>query len=234
MINSEEEYMEARRRTACLSARLLAGKGDARQAAERDALLGSMADYDAARHADRRGDWIPMASGKRYWPLDPRPGDVSIVDVAKGLAGVKRFNGRTRFPYSVAQHSVMVSDLLPGPLKLLGLLHDAAEAYLGDVVTPVKDLIRPLFDPLEAATMAAVHARYGLAELAADHAAAAEVKRADLLALATEARDVTLLGLATLARSLPCAPLPEPILYGWCEGEAESRFLARFEELYHG
>jgi len=87
--------------------------------------------------------WVMTASGRRFWPLAPRAADVHLEDIAHALAAIARFGGHTRVPYSVAQHSVLVSRELaaasPVPeVALIGLLHDAAEAYLGDVPRPLK------------------------------------------------------------------------------------------------
>jgi hypothetical protein len=87
-------------------------------------------------------DWVMTASGRQFWPLSPRPCDVTIEDIAHALAAVARFGGHARVPYSVAQHSVLVSWAMCGTLQdaLYGLLHDASEAYLGDVPRPLKRL----------------------------------------------------------------------------------------------
>lgn len=87
---------------------------------------------------ERRGDFILTHTGLRFWPLDPRPEDIRIGDVAHALSNICRFTGHTRHFYSVAEHSCHVSDLAPPDLKLWGLLHDAAEAYLGDLARPTK------------------------------------------------------------------------------------------------
>src|SRR5205085_1920126 len=96
-------------------------------------------------------------TGTRFWPEDPSPRDVDIRDIAHGLARINRFNGRIKYDhYSVAQHSVLVSRLLPPPYKLFGLLHDAGEAYLGDLITPVKRLFREFYDAVEDRVMRSV------------------------------------------------------------------------------
>ena len=127
-------------------------------------------------------------SGRYFNPLSPRAKDVLIDDIAHALAYQCRFNGHTREFYSVAQHSVMVAGLVPKHLRMEALLHDAAEAYLGDIVTPVKAAI-PDFAKMEARVMAAINCRFGLsAELSARDRHL--IKRADLIALATEKRDL--------------------------------------------
>jgi hypothetical protein len=73
-----------------------------------------------------------------FWPLDPRPEEVFLDDISEALAKQCRFGGCCRFPYSVAQHSVHVSYQVPAQWALVGLLHDATEAYCVDVPRPIK------------------------------------------------------------------------------------------------
>src|ERR1051326_5301684 len=81
---------------------------------------------------------IMTFSGRWINPLNPRPEDIDIVDIAHALSNQCRFTGHTRFFYSVAQHSCLVSDECANPHKLGGLLHDASEAYLSDIARPIK------------------------------------------------------------------------------------------------
>lgn len=81
--------------------------------------------------------------------LVPAQESISIEDIAHHLSKLDRYNGAGSFPYSVAHHSLLVASILPNPLKLWGLLHDATEAYLGDVVSPLKKLL-PEFSEIEA------------------------------------------------------------------------------------
>lgn len=127
-------------------------------------------------------------SGRNFNPLSPCAEDVLIDDIAHALAFQCRFNGHTREFYSVAQHSVMVAGLVPKHLWMDALLHDAAEAYLGDVVTPVKAAI-PDFEKMEARVIAAINHRFGLSTELSAHDRYL-IKRADLIALATEKRDL--------------------------------------------
>ena len=85
----------------------------------------------------RLNGWIVTYTGKKFWPLDPRPEDIDIIDIAHALSNICRFTGHVREFYSVAQHSVHVA-LLSNDYQLYGLLHDASEAYLCDVSSPVK------------------------------------------------------------------------------------------------
>ncbi|MEM4379972.1 MAG: hypothetical protein QXL01_04720, partial [Thermoplasmatales archaeon] len=83
--------------------------------------------------------WIETYSGKKFDYL--AQSELDIEDIAHALSNLCRFNGHTRVFYSVAEHSVNVSSMVPPELKIAALLHDAAEAYIGDVPSPLKQLI---------------------------------------------------------------------------------------------
>lgn len=115
--------------------------------------------------------WQRMLSGRRLDLLDPTPVDIEIDDIAHGLAFVARWNGQTigEFPYSVAEHSVLVERLfseanpeVPTTWKLAALLHDAPEYVIGDMISPVKTAVGPGYSELDDRLMAAIHLRYGL------------------------------------------------------------------------
>lgn len=103
-----------------------------------------MADpHDAADLRPEPGPFIQTLSGRRVNPLDASPEDIDIADIAGALGNICRFGGHSRGFYSVAQHSVIVCDLLEergatADELLAALLHDAAEAYLGDLPHPIK------------------------------------------------------------------------------------------------
>lgn len=86
----------------------------------------------------RKGDWLLTFSGKAYWPLDPRAEEVCIDDIAHALAYQCRYGGHVKRFYSVAEHSVLVSQHVPAEYALVGLMHDATEAYVADVPRPLK------------------------------------------------------------------------------------------------
>lgn len=77
-------------------------------------------------------------SGRMVDLLDVKPEDIDLDDIAHSLAQTCRFVGHTKRHYSVAEHSINVARLLPEPIKIYGLLHDAHEAYVGDISTPLK------------------------------------------------------------------------------------------------
>jgi len=133
----------------------------------------------------RNGDWIETFTGRKFWPLDPRPEEIVIEDIAHSLANQCRFAGHVREFYSVAQHSVLVSELVSPPDKLWGLLHDASEAYLVDFPRPVKH--DPKFGGpyrrMEAQLMGAICLRFQL-----PHKMPASVRVADDRAVVNEAR----------------------------------------------
>lgn len=131
--------------------------------------------------------WIATYTGRQFYPLDPRPEDIDPVDIAHALSLQTRFTGHCPEPYSVAQHSVLVSLHCDMRDALWGLLHDASEAYICDLSRPAKEALRKagiaFYDEIEARIMRAVADRFGLT-----WPVPASVKRADEMLLTTEAR----------------------------------------------
>lgn len=87
------------------------------------------------------GDWLLTHTGRKFYPLDPRPEMVCLEDIAHALSNVNRWTGHTAWPYSVAQHAVQVAlavEQIAPDYALLALHHDDAEAYLGDIARPWK------------------------------------------------------------------------------------------------
>jgi len=172
--------------------------------------------------------WIQTYTGRRFRPFDPRPDDVCIEDIAHALALKCRFCGHCTAFYSVAQHSVLVSEACAAHgwgwgTQLEGLLHDAAEAYLPDVPRPVKPHI-PGFADIERQVEEAVARAFGLTT--PWHPA---VKRIDTAILRDEARQL-------MDGDHSDWNLPEPALGipidPWGPEEAERRFIERFEMLW--
>jgi hypothetical protein len=87
---------------------------------------------------ERTGNWMQTYTGRQFWPLDPRPDDIDIIDIAAALSKLCRFGGHCRKFYSVAEHCVHIAGQAPHPLRFQALMHDAAEAYLVDVPRPIK------------------------------------------------------------------------------------------------
>jgi hypothetical protein len=141
------------------------------------------------QESPRLGDWISCYSGQRFYPLDPRPDEIHVRDIAHALACLNRYTGHAIEPISVAQHSCLVADLLPPELKLWGLLHDAAEAYVNDMARPIKLLPEmAAYRAAEHRLMQCVALRFQLVGPGPDGEMPAEVKRADNVALKAEAR----------------------------------------------
>lgn len=102
--------------------------------------------------------------------LDPQPDQVDIHDIARALSQINRFNGNTRFPYSVGLHSLMAAEAgasigHTAQFKLAALMHDAAEAYVGDVSTPVKELLGDKFRDIERRVSEVIYRKYGVDEV---------------------------------------------------------------------
>lgn len=112
--------------------------------------------------------------------MDPLPHEVNIEDIAHSLSMLCRFNGHMERFYSVAEHSVYVSQLVTGKNQIWGLLHDAAEAYLSDVPSPVKKHL-PQFKEIENGLQKIIAIHFNLSP-----AIPPEVKHADMVLLATE------------------------------------------------
>jgi len=142
--------------------------------------------------------WQRMLSGRRLDLLDPTPVDIEIEDIAHGLAFVARWNGQTfgDFPYSVAEHSLLVEALYtrmnpkaPVKWQLAALLHDAPEYVIGDMISPVKASVGAGYGELDDRLTAAIHIRFGLpAKIPA--AVKKAIKRADKVSAFLEATQI--------------------------------------------
>ena len=108
---------------------------------------------------DRKGKFIQVYSGKRFWPLDPKIDEVDIDDISHSLSKQCRFSGHTEFHYSVAQHCIHVSLFCNPAHALEGLMHDASEAYLVDFPRPVKSEFPKYFE-LENNIMKVISEKY--------------------------------------------------------------------------
>lgn len=104
---------------------------------------------------------IRTASGLSFNLKYPKPEDVVLDDIAHHLAHINRYTGATIIPYSVLQHSLFVSFLVPEEAAYEALLHDAHEAYYGDVSSPMKSLL-PEYKELEKAGQAVVLEVFGI------------------------------------------------------------------------
>jgi uncharacterized protein len=131
-------------------------------------------------HPVRIGDFMQTASGRKFWPLDPRADEVHIEDIAHALSMQCRYGGHCVRFYSVAEHCVLMARAVAPEHALWALMHDAAEAYVADVPRPLKRHLVGYKDA-EAKVMAAICERFGLPP-----EMPAEVKDADERILADE------------------------------------------------
>lgn len=161
-------------------------------------------------------------TGKIIDLADFKEDDVRMPDIAHALSIINRFTGHSRKPYSVAQHSVMVSRIVEPKHALWGLLHDASEAYLGDVATPLKTMLTA-YRELEDHIQRTIARRYGLV-----WPMPAAVKEADLKALMAEKRD-----LLTVDHDwgIEVNPVSDPVL-PYCWQDSKQAFEDRFKELW--
>ena len=169
-----------------------------------------------------RSNELVTCSGRIIDICSPRAEDIDIEDIAHALSHICRWCGHSRAYYSVAQHSVLVSQHVPDEYALWGLLHDAAEAYLMDLPTPIKRLL-PGYHALESKMQAVIAQHFGLPD-----ACPQEVHEVDKRLQVTEAIE---LGLRPhLWGGLSVEPLPIVIAPRSPE-LARSAFMRRFAEV---
>lgn len=89
----------------------------------------------------RAGNWMQTYSGVQFWPLDPHHSEIMIIDIGHALSNMCRYAGHSKKFYSVAEHSVLVSQIVPPEHAFAALMHDATEAYLVDVPRPIKQYL---------------------------------------------------------------------------------------------
>jgi len=177
----------------------------------------------ACASPDRLGRWMQVYTGRKYWPVDPRPEDVFIEDIAHALSLLCRYTGHSDKFYSVAEHSVLMSKLVRPDIALQALMHDATEAYLGDVGRPLKVSL-PEYKKIEEQNWYAIADRFMLPRQLDE-----EIKRIDIQICLAERRDLGMLrGNHDWEIS---GPAPDVKIGGWLPLAAEYIFLRRFEEL---
>jgi uncharacterized protein len=141
----------------------------------------------------REGDWMATRFGVKFYPLDPKSSEILPEDIAHALSNICRFGGHTKKFYSVAQHCVLVAQWITmnggsREESAGGLLHDASEAYLGDVISPLKSFF-PAYKVVEERAQEAIFKRFNLPVKMP-----AIVKKADQVILACEVRDLIPMG----------------------------------------
>lgn len=171
--------------------------------------------------------WIQTYTGKVFHVLDPRLESIDIDDIAHSLGMICRFNGHTDRFYSVAEHCVVVSEMVPERVAFEALMHDAHEAYVSDLARPIKWTKNMSgFRDIEKMVDFFVRRRFGM-ELDIP----VEVDEADTRMLATEKKQL----LAPCGEPWAALDGVEPFdlqLSCWGPATAKRIFLDRFHELY--
>ncbi len=170
-----------------------------------------------------RPGWISTYTGKAFYFDEVTLESICIEDIAHALSNVCRFGGHSPRHFSVAQHSLLVASLCPAPLALTGLLHDATEAYIGDMVTPLKALF-PEFKKREDRLWHIIAEKFGVCRVLPQ-----AVHDADVMALSMEAK--YLMGVDPVDWGLkPAIGYPD-FMSKWNPEDAESAFLEVFHRM---
>lgn len=174
-------------------------------------------------------------TGVEFWPFEPKHSMIRIADIAHHLAAICRFTGATSRPYSVAQHSVLVSWAVSKAggteeAQLAALLHDAAEAYMLDIPSPLKSSYGD-YKTKEKVLLKVIFERFGL-----DWPMPISVKVADELLVLAERRDMLPHTDWWEAKDGTKALLPSyndhALIQPWDFDGSKQTFLQRFEQLY--
>lgn len=179
----------------------------------------------------KKDNWITTFTGKKFHLFDPQLDEICIEDIAHALSLICRFGGHLPEHYSVAQHSVLVSQLVTENLRLEGLLHDAEEAYIGDMVRPLK-LEMPEFNVVTRNIQSKIIDKFKLFNSL--YALDIDVKNADNQALFLEKRELfhvaklKIWDLAFLDAHESKTPLPDVHLSYMHPKIAETQFLSVF------
>jgi uncharacterized protein len=171
----------------------------------------------------RKGPTIMLQSGAWFDFGAPASSNFTIEDIAHGLSNICRYAGQCRKFYSVAEHSLLVSETANG-LELEALLHDAAEAFMGDITRPLKQLL-PEYKKIENDVEEAILTKFGLTT-----PLPLEVKHADLRVLAAEQSQIMPRGTDDWVRKQNVVPA-SVIVRHFPPEQAERAFLDCYERL---
>lgn len=173
--------------------------------------------------------WIDTYTNKKFYLLNPTVDSIDIIDIAHALSMICRFGGHSKIFYSVAQHSLMVESLVPPEIKLEALLHDATEAYYGDMVRPLK-VAMPAYRAIENNLHEVIAKKFGLR-----YDGVSEVheiiKKADNIALVTEKRDLK--DDSPFWSGLKDVEPVKEVIVPLTSNKAKKAFFKRFNELYN-
>ena len=177
--------------------------------------------------------YIQTYTGKHYYFKNPTVDMIDIGDIAHALSQINRYTGHTKFPYNVAQHSLIVASLVPFPMQLEALMHDAHEAYVNDIARPLK-LLLPDYQMYEDKAAHVVKDRFGLFE-GCDGTQffnyKSTIKRADIIALITEQRDFMPADDTDWRLGFDVQPMAEHI-EPLSPSDSEFKFMRMFEALW--
>ena len=185
--------------------------------------------------------WQRMLSGRRLDLLDPSPLDIEIEDIARGISRVARWNGQTsgEYPLSVAQHSVIVAELLKSynenieiKWQLAALLHDAAEYIISDMITPLKSFLGEEYIQLEGKIQSAINIRFSLPGEIPEKIYKV-IKNCDRQTAFIEAIQLAGFTLKEAKKTLKMPKfIPDYKIIPISANKAEKLFLKKFKELY--
>lgn len=166
-------------------------------------------------------------TGRKFHLLNPQPDEINIIDIAHALGMLCRFTGHTREFYSVAEHSVHVSHLVPPEDAFDALMHDSPEAYVADINRPLKHFtpIGPVYKAVENKVMLAISNKFGLR-----HEMPASVHEMDKHILYTE-KDQLLPHVPWSTKWADDTRPAPAVLKCWGPKRAGREFLRRFYEL---
>lgn len=174
------------------------------------------------------------ASGIMFNLLDPKPEMFNIQDIAQCLSRIPHWNGSTKQFISVAEHSILVSKYLPQEYQFTGLMHDCAEAYIGDISRPLKKLLIDFADSfselnsieiIESNILFQASKVFGL-----EYPLPEIVKQVDTQICETE----RVLLMPPGDWNFGCDPIPDISIHCWEPREAYIQFMCRFYNLMKG
>jgi hypothetical protein len=168
--------------------------------------------------------WMQVRSGEPFWPLEAKPEHIDINDIAHALGMVCRYAGHCLRFYSVAEHSVLISHTVDQEHALWALLHDASEAYIGDVVRPLKHELRSYL-AAERRLEEAIAIKFNLAGPMPD-----QVKEHDTRIVVDEREQIMAPSRLPWSALEGYAPLGVTVT-GWDPTTATEMFLDRFNQL---
>ena len=170
--------------------------------------------------------WMQTYGGTPFYPLDPNPDMIDITDIAHALSMTCRYNGHCLRFYSVAEHCVHLSHTVDLENAKWALLHDALEAYIGDMVRPLKyemPEFRAIEDNLELVIAGKFNLGWPMPEQVKEHDTRIVVdEREQNMALSSLPWSL-LEGYSPLGVTLQC----------WSPEQAEAEYLSRYQQLFH-